>query len=67
MTFGVHTGERGGMKRHFSLLVACAAIFLSLMSASVGAAEEALAGLDVYVLGQHAYVAGGASGGGSAE
>ena len=50
------------MKRNISLRLVCTAIFLSLMSVAASADETELPGLDVYVIGQHAYVAGGSSG-----
>ena len=50
------------MTRRFSLLLVFAAIFLGLILASSGASEEVLSGHNVYVLGQHAYVAAGANG-----
>jgi hypothetical protein len=50
------------MRSHFPLWLVCATIFLSVLLVSASAAEKEPMGLDVYVLGQHAYVAGGASG-----
>ena len=50
------------MTRSVSLFLVCAVFCLSLMPGpSVGHAEE-LPGLDVYVIGHHAYVAGGLHG-----
>jgi hypothetical protein len=43
-------------------MVMCTIIFLSLMLGTSGAEGERYAGLDVYVIGQHAYVAAGISG-----
>jgi hypothetical protein len=50
------------MTPHFPLLWVCTAIFLSLMLVLPSGVEEELPEFDVYVLGQHAYVAAGASG-----
>ena len=47
------------MKRNIFLLLVCAAIFLNLMLVTASADGEGLLGLDVYVVGNHAYVAGG--------
>ncbi len=58
VTFVAFKEHREFMTRKTFMLSVCAAIFLSLMLASAGAVEEELPGLDVYVLGQHAYVAG---------
>jgi hypothetical protein len=50
------------MTRNVYLLLVCTAIFLSLMLVTAGAEGEELPGLDVYVIGQHAYVAAGSRG-----
>jgi hypothetical protein len=55
-------GYRGFMTRNISLLLVCTAIFLSLMLVTASADGEGLLGLDVYVVGNHAYVAGGVGG-----
>ena len=47
------------MTRNISLLLVCTAILLSLMPVTASAEEAELSGIDVYVVGQHAYVAGG--------
>jgi hypothetical protein len=47
------------MTRYVSLLLAATAILLILMSVTANAGGEELPGLDVYVIGHHAYVAGG--------
>jgi hypothetical protein len=46
------------MKRNVFLLLVCAAIFLNLMLVTASADKEELLGLDVFVVGHHAYVAG---------
>ena len=53
---------RGIMARNVSFLLVFTAIFLSLTPVSADAEREELPGLDVYVVGNHAYVAGGAIG-----
>jgi hypothetical protein len=50
------------MTQNVSLLLVCTAIFLSLMLVTASAEGEELPGLDVYVIGRHAYVAVGSSG-----
>ena len=51
--------ETGGfMTRNFSLMAIGTTLFLSLMLATAAGGEE-LPGLDVHVIGQHAYVASG--------
>ena len=50
------------MTRNISLLLVCATILLNPMLVTASAKEAELPGLDVYVVGQHAYVAGGSSG-----
>jgi hypothetical protein len=46
------------MTRKISLLLVCTAIFISLMPVTTSAGEDELPGLDVYVVGSHAYVPG---------
>ena len=50
------------MRRSLFLMVVGTTIFLSLMLATGAAGAEELPGSDVYVIGQHAYVAAGTSG-----
>jgi hypothetical protein len=47
------------MNRNVFILLVCAAIFLNLMLVTASADKEELLGLDVFVVGHHAYVAGG--------
>jgi len=49
------------MRKYFLRLM-CVALFQSLISAAANAGERQLTGLDVSVLGHHAYVAGGENG-----
>ena len=50
------------MTRNVLLLLVCTTIFLSMMLVSASADKEELLGLDVFVVGHHAYVAEGTNG-----
>ncbi|MBT8331192.1 MAG: hypothetical protein KJP06_02585, partial [Deltaproteobacteria bacterium] len=50
------------MIRRIFWLIKCTVVFSSLILATTGAGAEDLTGSDVFVIGQHAYLAGGSRG-----